>query len=228
MDNFVCKFQSIFNYTNDENIFKCFKDEVIEFLNERNMRMIDVKSVGSLFGMNYTSDSLKNIDILIELNYDFYSIRNFINDLIKFMSFRQVITDRSYDEIIKSYALDDNELIKSITKFNERKKFKVIQKKVWLPLYETLKYDKTININVETEIKEINDWCNISKKKQIKLHTQNEEITSSSSVNIKRNSKFVNIKEEELIQPLKTIELSKPKAIELPNNRWCDLLSDEE
>jgi hypothetical protein len=147
MDNFIFKFKSIFDYNGDINIFQIFKEETLQFLNDKNLRIVDYKSIGSLFGMNYNQDNVKNVDVLIELNYDFYIIKKFVNELVCFYSGRGNLTKKTYEEIIESYALDNHDLIKSINKTNERKKFKLLQKRIWMPLYNAIKTYKNKDEN---------------------------------------------------------------------------------
>ena len=147
MDNFIFKFKSIFDYNGDINIFQIFKEETLQFLNDKNLRIVDYKSIGSLFGMNYNQENVKNVDVLIELNYDFYIIKKFVNELVCFYSGRGNLTKKTYEEIIESYALDNHDLIKSINKTNERKKFKLLQKRIWMPLYNAIKTYKNKDDN---------------------------------------------------------------------------------
>ena len=160
MDSFIFKLTNIFDYDGDGSVFQVFKNETLYYLNDKNLRDVDYKSVGSLFGMNYNSESLKKIDIMIEFGYDLYILRKFLLDLVNFYCNRKILTTKSNIDIIKIYALDENELIKSINKQNEKRKFKIMQKKIWAPLYYMINNNNNNNDRYKRIISDTNNNIN--------------------------------------------------------------------
>ena len=210
MDNFIFKFNSIFDYDGQNNIFQTFKEETLQFLNNKNLRIVDYKSIGSIFGMNYNQENVKNTDILIELNYDFYIIKKFVSEIIHFYCSRNRLTTKKYEEIIESYALDNYDLIKVINKTNERKKFKLLQKKIWIPLNNSIQAykEKIINTikvenvkveNVKVEYKKkADDNCDINICEEINDNKRNKIRDMDDtwvSVNGKKKTLKVNLME---------------------------------
>lgn len=198
MDSFIFKFINVFSYKGDEkfNIFQIFKGETLQYLNDNNLKNVDYKSVGSLFGMNYNQDNLKNIDILIELEYDFYILKKFIYNLLKYFCKRKILTTKTVDEIIKCYAFDEEELIKAINKQNEREKYKLLQKKVWQPLYNTIKKNYKLNnsniININNNnlnIKNIIDYNNINSEKEM-VYENMEFVENNKWKSIKKKNNY--------------------------------------
>ena len=244
MDNFIFKFNSIFDYEGQNNIFQIFKEETLQFLNNKNLRIVDYKSIGSIFGMNYNHENVKNTDILIELNYDFYIIKKFVSEIVHFYCSRNRLTKRKYEEIIESYALDNHDLIKVINKTNERKKFKLLQKKIWIPLNnsiqtykeKTAKIINTIQVeSVQIEYKkktddnyDINICEEISDNKRNKVRDMDDTWVS---VNGKKKPLKINLMEcyDEDTNNVENLGLKLNTEAEINvTNRFNKLIEEEE
>lgn len=189
MDNFVFKLKEIFGFSGKDNFFHVFREETLNFLNNKNLQMVDYKSVGSLFGMNYIQDNNKNIDILIELNYDFYIIKKFIKELLYFYCERGNLTNKKYKEIIECYAFDTNDLIKVINKNNEKRKFKLLQKKIWIPLNNKIKEQNKKESSNNYELNICNEIDNNSLHNSLQMEIDNTWI----SINGKKKPLRINL-----------------------------------
>ena len=225
MDTFTIKFNNIFNYKGENNIFKVFKSETLLFLNDNNLKNVDYKSVGALFGMNYNQEGIKNIDILVKLEYDFYILKKLIKDLLIFYSKRKYLTTKNYIEIIKHYAFDEYELNKSINKQNERIKFKVLQKKIWIPLYYI--YEKKNNYKLNnTNIIDNNNNNNNNNNNKIMENNNifDDEMNTWKSINKKKTYK--NIKNMNFFSYNENIE--KEEGDILKNNKFNKLINDND
>jgi len=209
MDSFLFKLNNIFEYEGFNCIFSTFKEETLQFLNDKNLKLVDYKSIGSLFGMNYVQDSIQRVDILIEFDYDFYILKNVIRDLIDFYCTRKILTKKTYEEIIENYALDKQDLCKSITKLNERKKFKLLQRKIWVPLYNAIKTYKLKNKS--------NSNYNLNISKEIDNNNNNSSIINNNSSIINNLEIAINKEMNKLVEDVVSEEewtsINKKKKI---------------
>jgi hypothetical protein len=228
MDSFIFKLTNIFDYNGDGSVFQTFKNETLYYLNDKNLRDVDYKSVGSLFGMNYNSESLKKIDIMIEFGYDLYVLRKFLLDLVNFYCNRKILTTKSYIDIIKSYALDENELIKSINKQNEKRKFKIMQKKIWAPLYYMINNNryKRIISDTDTDIKIKNNNINYELN-----NSNNKDNNIFNKDNLDENMKTGEewrsfYKKKKSIKKVNILDTNDNNNIQI-NNRFKSLDNDE-
>ena len=242
-NDFTSKLANIFN-TDKNNSLKHIKNEIIEFLNIKNMNKIDYKSVGVLFGLHYSVDYNNNhnlIDILIEFKYDFYYIRQFTKELICFICNRKIATTHNIIHIFEYFSNDTYDINNSIFRSNDKKIFNILRNKIWYILYtqekEKIDYDikKNENNNMNTSC-DYNICYNQTNEKKEALTAKKPEddmsakklvhITDSSEKQLpisKTNTK----QSDELVEPKapKKLKEKKEKKLKQLKPTWSSVVS---
>ena len=217
--DFTSKLVNIFNI-DKSNSLKHIKNEIIEFLNIKNINKIDYKSVGVLFGLHYGVDYNNNhnlIDLLIEYKYDFYYIRQFTKELICFICNRKIATTHDIIHIFEFFSNDTYDINNSIFRSNDKKKFNILRNKIWYILYtqekEKIDYNikKNENNNMNTSC-DYNICYNQTNKKETLIAKKLE-----SNMSAKESVHITDSTEKQLLLPVSQKNTKQPDEFVEPN-----------
>lgn len=188
METFIQKLLCVFN-VNTDNCLKKLKDEILEYLIANKYNKIDYKSVGALFGLSYSvnSDIYYNlIDIIVEHKYNFYELKKFTEGLVIFICNRKLLTNFTPEQVYDFFGNDTKNMLSSIIRVNDKKKFQAIKQLIWKPLYMNEIEKKKIHA---AKLSVINSESTYSQKESVNAKTWANVVKSNNVITIQKPKK---------------------------------------